>query len=534
MILRSRHTGSSEANREGIVHMAMAPRILAIATKKYFRSSVLNRFCTGCPQLFHITGLLRRRVVLLGRYNCASVRMPEPVRLLLGALALLTMSVSADAASDATLFRIFLKDGSAVVSYGEFARVEDRVVFSTPVGGTPDDPRLHLVTLPEAAIDWPRTDQYSASARYQQYVLTRGEQDFQALNNEVARVLNEIALSTDRERALAIAEQARRTLTDWPSTHYGYRQEDVREIVTLIDEAIGGLRTTPASTSFELTLVAAAQPVQLEPLLPMPSPRQQLDQLFRLAARADQASERVSHLQSAISLLNETGTAIGPTETDAFRKFAELQIRDEALVDRQYARMAERLMSAATRAAERAQVTNVERVLNQITKEDARLGGRRPGAVQALRVSVEARLEGARRLRLMRDQWMVRRGTYRDYQRLVGVQLLQLVQVQPSLEAIRRLDGPKPSELLSLRRRLSGGAERLKRLRIPNDLQSTHELFVGAWRFAESAASGRYDAVTTGNVGRAWEASSAAAGALMMLSRVQQQIRDLVEPPRLQ
>jgi hypothetical protein len=40
--------------------------------------------------------------------------------------------------------------------------------------------------------------------------------------------------------------------------------------------------------------------------------------------------------------------------------------------------------------------------------------------------------------------------------------------------------------------------------------------------------------VASGNLGRAWEASSAAAGALMMLTRAQQNIRELLELPRLQ
>ena len=40
----------------------------------------------------------------------------------------LAMSAGASAA-DAVLYRIFLRDGSTVVSYGEFARVADRVVF---------------------------------------------------------------------------------------------------------------------------------------------------------------------------------------------------------------------------------------------------------------------------------------------------------------------------------------------------------------------------------------------------------------------
>ncbi|MGH9204799.1 MAG: hypothetical protein ACRD2A_26535, partial [Vicinamibacterales bacterium] len=238
-------------------------------------------------------------------------------RLLLGVLALVALAVPATAGADAALFRIFLKDGTTVVSYGEFSRVQDRVIFSMPVGGTPDEPRLHLVSLHEATVDWPRTDRYSSSARYQHYAQTRGELDFQELNNEVARVLSEIALSTNRDRALAVAEQARRTLANWPSTHYGYRQDDVREIISLIDEAIAGLRVAAGVSAFELALVANTDHVQLEPLLPMPTPRQQLDQIFRLAARADLASVRVALLHSAVAFLKDSGTTIGSTESEA-------------------------------------------------------------------------------------------------------------------------------------------------------------------------------------------------------------------------
>ena len=69
-------------------------------------------------------------------------------------------------AAEATLFRLYLTDGTMVVSYGEFARVGDRVVFSLLMGGGAE-PRLHAATLPAAAIDWPRTDRHAASARQQ-------------------------------------------------------------------------------------------------------------------------------------------------------------------------------------------------------------------------------------------------------------------------------------------------------------------------------------------------------------------------------
>ena len=122
------------------------------------------------------------------------------------ALLLLTNPSAARAASDATLFRLFLRDGTSLVSYGEFARVDEQVVFSMPVGGPIDEPRLHVVSLPSSEIDWGRTDRYAASARYQRYAETRGEDDFQLLSNNIARVLNEIALSDDKRGALTSAE----------------------------------------------------------------------------------------------------------------------------------------------------------------------------------------------------------------------------------------------------------------------------------------------------------------------------------------
>jgi hypothetical protein len=134
----------------------------------------------------------------------------------------------------------------------------------------------------------------------------------------------------------------------------------------------------------------------------------------------------------------------------------------------------------------------------------------------------------------MRDQWQVHRASYRDYQRSVGSELLQLVKMQPSLDAIRRLAGPSPTTLVTLRSRLAGGADRLQRMMVPEELRPTHELLVSAWRFAASAVDIRYSAISSGDVATAWQASSSAAGALLMITRVQTDIRALLEPPRLQ
>jgi hypothetical protein len=421
-----------------------------------------------------------------------------------------------------------------VVSYGEFARVGDDVVFSMPVGGPAEDPRLHVVSLPTSAIDWSRTDRYAASARYQQYAQTRGEDDFQLLSSDIARVLNEIALSNDKLAALNSAQQARRTLADWPAAHYGYRERDVREVVSLLDEAISDLRASAGLNEFAVSLVAAPGETAAAPLLGAPTLRDQIDQTFRVAALTERVPDRIALLQEALLLLNEAGSSIPKDESQRLQHIAENQIRAETLLDKRYATLSRRLVESATSAAGEARIADVERVLNQVAKEDAKLGGRRPDVIQALNASIQIQLENARRLRLLRDQWIVRRASYREYQRAVGTDLLQLVKIQPTLESIRRLDGPAPSTLVRLRGRLHGGADRLGHLTVPDHLRATHELLVGAWRFAETAVDTRYDAVSSGNVTIAWQASSSAAAALLMVSRVQQDLRALLEPPGLQ
>jgi hypothetical protein len=64
-------------------------------------------------------------------------------------------------------------------------------------------------------------------------------------------------------------------------------------------------------------------------------------------------------------------------------------------------------------------------------------------------------------------------------------------------------------------------------------MQSVNDLLVGAWRFAENAANGRYDAVNSGSVTTAWTASSAAAGAMMLLTAAQDDLRNQLEIPKL-
>ena len=439
---------------------------------------------------------------------------------------------AAAAEPEVTLFRLFMLDGSTYVSYGEFVRLDENVVFSMPVGGAPDQPRLQVAMVRADLVDWPKTDRYAASARYQRYAATRGEEDYLRLTNEVADVLNTIALSTDRQQALAIAERARQTVAAWPQSHFGYRQDDIREIVSLLDQAISSLRAVGGGNPFELSLVAMASPPEIVPMLGMPNAREQIDQMLKLAAVTTAASERMALLHAALALVSEAGPSLSAAEASTYRADVERAIRTELTVDKRYTDLSRRSLEQATRAAERADSPMIERIALQVRDEDKKLGNKRPQVVEALNTSLQGKLADSRRLRLLRDQWTLRRETYRQYQRSVSSSLLLLVKNTASLRAIRTLDGPHPDQLVELKAQLSGGAARLERMKTPEYLRDVHERLVGAWRFAENAARARYDAVSNADASAAWEASSSAAGALMMLARVQQDITALLTPPK--
>ena len=58
-------------------------------------------------------------------------------------------------------------------------------------------------------------------------------------------------------------------------------------------------------------------------------------------------------------------------------------------------------------------------------------------------------------------------------------------------------------------------------------------LFLSAAHLADTAAKVRMEATLTGDLRRAWDASSAAAGALMLEAQARSEFRNLFQGPRL-
>src|SRR3982751_5584560 len=96
------------------------------------------------------------------------------IGLVLGLVSLLLAApVAMLRAETAPLFRIFLADGQSLVSYGEYARVMDRVVFSVPLNDKLENPKLQLISIPEKSVDWPQTEAYATAVRAKRYADAR-------------------------------------------------------------------------------------------------------------------------------------------------------------------------------------------------------------------------------------------------------------------------------------------------------------------------------------------------------------------------
>jgi len=436
---------------------------------------------------------------------------------------------------EAPLFRVFLKDGTTLVSYGELARVADRVVFSMPTSASMDNPNLHLVDIASDRVDWARTTSYAESARATRYLETRAETDYTRLTTDIAQAINDVALATNPARRLAIVESARRRLADWSPNHYNYKQSDVRQMIDMLDEVIADLRAKGGAQRFDLNLVAKADapPPHLEPLLPAPGPQETIEQTLTAAALTDSPAERTSLYAVAVAAIDRDTESLSIKWAVEKRALATAAIARELEIDRVYRRLEVQMVALADQRARAADVRGVQRVVQQVKDGDDALGGYRPDAVNAILASVEERLDAARRLRLERDRWAIRLPELRAYRDAMSGSIQKLTRLKTPLEDIKGLTGSGPDALGSILKITAEIQNTANTVHPPDEFQNLHSLVMSSALLAQNAAKLRREAALTGDMARAWDASSAAAGALMLSDRVLTEIQTAFRLPQL-
>jgi len=432
----------------------------------------------------------------------------------------------------ATLLRIFLTDGTSLVSYGEPARVDDRVVFSMPTASTPNPP-LHLINIAADKVDWERTNRYAAAARTAHYLETQADLDYAELSNRIAQALNDLTGTGDPARRLALAQDARKTLAAWPQDHYNYRQSEVRQMLSLLDEAIADLRASAGESAFNLDLLAFVDPPAVtEPLAPPLTSQDAIEQVLLAARLADTAAERTSLLGTALAGLDRDRGVL-PTEwLAATRRDTKVRYDAQLLIDRTYQSMTKRFMAMANLRAQTSDVRGLERLVDRIHARDRALGGQRPETVDALILAVQAKLDGVRKRQLARDRWELRAPVLRQYRVAMATAMKRFVSLKPSLESIKLLASSPPSALDRMERAVADIVKQVSAVRPPDELRVAHALLLSAVYLAGNAAHIRREATLAGDIARAWDASSAAAGALVLGARARTDIQDLLRRPQ--
>jgi hypothetical protein len=101
------------------------------------------------------------------------------------------------------------------------------------------------------------------------------------------------------------------------------------------------------------------------------------------------------------------------------------------------------------------------------------------------------------------------------------------------LQQIKLLAGSSPSSLMRIESAVSRILEQARTISPPEEFRGTHALLVSAVQLAGNAGAIRREATLAEDIARAWDASSAAAGALMLAARARTDMQSLLRPPQL-
>lgn len=447
------------------------------------------------------------------------------------ALALVLPHIAtAQPAASRVLFRVFLSDGRVLSSYGEWARLDDRVIFSMPTQLSREPVELHLVNIPSQRVDWPRTESYAESVRAAAYAATRGDADFAVFSSEVAKTLNEVAQIADPALRLSTAERARQKLADWPASHYGYRITEVRDALAVLDEVISQLRVSAGITRFDLSL-SAPLPLPPPPPLPPPTDAELVEQFVAAASLSETPVERMTLLQTVLRLIDRAVGLLPGEWAERMRSSVAGDLERERKIERAYDELRKTTLESAARLAARGSMSDLEKLRDKVKAEDRRLGGHRAGDVAALLATIDLEAATAVRMREETRRWQRRAPEFRRYRRAMNGSFKTFDGAVPALELVKAMRGPAVTAITPLSKRLARSARSVAKVRAPEELASGHALIRSAWELADNALRLRADAVSQNSVDVAQRASSAAAGALMLYQRARAEQQSVMEPP---
>ena len=105
--------------------------------------------------------------------------------------------------------------------------------------------------------------------------------------------------------------------------------------------------------------------------------------------------------------------------------------------------------------------------------------------------------------------------------------------LEPALRQIKALAGSSPSSLTMIERAVSEILLLARGIAPPPEFRAVQALLISAVQMAGNASQIRREATLGEDIARAWDASSAAAGALMLGAQARSDMQRLLRPPEL-
>lgn len=444
-----------------------------------------------------------------------------------GVLLAVPSHAPAQSVDAGAIFRVFLTSGQALPSYGEAAIASDRVVFTLLIGAPEGKPAFQLFSLPIDRVDLTRTRRYADAMRARHYAATRGETDYAAMTQEVQRTLAQLTAIEDPKKRLELAEDARRRLVTWAGGTYGYRAKEVRELTGLFDDVIAELRAAAGERQFAVELRAGPDDAPQETLMAAPTLSESVALAVEAARVADREADRAAILRAA-----ETVAAVSGVSDEAAASLKR-EVDAEKAVAASYARLFSEVRGQADQARRRADVSGVEAAITALTAGDRDLGSRRRHNVDALLAELAEVLAATRAHREALDRYARVRNSLLQYERTVRPITSGLDGLTPILNALRDVKYTAYERLVRTTARIAAFRTSLEAVSPPTDLADVHATIDSALKMASHAVARRRLAMAVMSETIDREASSAAAGALMLYGLAREQLVSRLYPPKI-
>ncbi len=464
------------------------------------------------------------------RVPCARVFWRSIVCVLIfrGALA---APAAAQVATRLESFRVFLTDGRVFASHGECAALEDELVCVVKLGGQGVPESHDLVTVPLGKVDQERTAEYARALRAAHYGATWGAREYADLTADVSRALAELEASDDRDRRLGIAQVARARLVTWAGDHFGYKADELRQLVTLFDEVISELRAAAGLSQFSLDLVANLAPVSEIPLLPAFTGVESITAALAAASVTEVAAERLALLRSAARVASATADAPA-----ALRAEVTGALRTEEHINAKYRALMTNAITRAAVAVRYGRPGVVQRFVREVEAADVALGSRRPREMAAFLRRLRTEVTLAQEQQAAYARWNLVKNQLFAYERRVGPVFDGWVSQRVVLKALHDQEIPRPAALDAALRRFASLEATLATLAAmppPAELHDVHALLRTAVQMArQGLVLGRRVQVAM-NDDIARNGSAAVAGAELLLARGRQGLVVALHPRKV-